>query len=63
LLHLGLEVDIDRESNKYINMSIFRFDIEDTQKDVHIALPFRVTPISPNFLIFIVDFYFSIYLA
>jgi hypothetical protein len=63
LLHLGVEVDIDRESNKYINMSIFRFDIEDTQKDVHIAPPFRVSLISPNFLLFIVDFHFSIYLA
>ena len=42
MLHLGVEVEIDRESNKYINMSIFRFDIEDTQKEVSIAPPFRV---------------------
>jgi hypothetical protein len=48
LLHLGVEVDIDRESNKYINMSIFRFDIEDTQKDVHIAPPFRLIFTSPS---------------
>ena len=42
MLHLGVEVEIDRELNKNINMTIFKFDIEDTQKEVNIAPPFRV---------------------
>jgi len=60
---LGVEVEIDRESNKNINMSVFRFDIEDTQKEVSIAQHFRVSSILVYFIIFLVNFYFSSNLA
>ena len=56
MLHLGVEVEIDRESNKDIKMTIFRFDIEDTQKEVSIAPPFRVSPISVYFIIYFSQF-------
>jgi hypothetical protein len=30
LLHFGVEVEIDREANKKVNLSILKFDIEDS---------------------------------
>jgi hypothetical protein len=43
LLHFGVEVEVDRLTNTQVNLSIYKFLIEDIQKDVKMALPFRVS--------------------
>ncbi len=59
-----MEIEIDRELNKNINMSIFKFDIEDTQKEVNIAAPFRVfISVNDTTFLFIADILFSKNLA
>jgi hypothetical protein len=45
MLHFGLVVDIDRYQNSHVNVSIYKFLIEDVQDQdsVLIAQPFRVS--------------------
>jgi hypothetical protein len=50
MLHLGVEIDLDRIQNMYININIFKLLMEDIHKRSNIATPFRVR------------LYFSLYL-
>lgn len=43
MLHLGLELEIDRKTDINMNFSIFKLLIEDVQQDVKIAPQFRVS--------------------
>ena len=43
MLHFGVEVEIDRKQDIGINLGIFKFLIEDINKDSYISLPFRVS--------------------
>ena len=49
MLHLGVEIDLDRIQNMYINVNIFKLLMEDIQKRSNIAKPFRVRLNLPNF--------------
>jgi hypothetical protein len=42
MLHLGVEIDIDRIQDMYINVNIFKLLMEDIHKRSNIASPFRV---------------------
>jgi hypothetical protein len=43
MLHLGIEVEIDRQTDLHFNMGVFKFLIEDIHKKANIAPSFRVT--------------------
>eukprot|EP00347_Sterkiella_histriomuscorum_P017164 403350423 len=47
ILHFGVEAEIDRKMNTHVNLSLYKFLIEDTQQDASIALPFRMILSSP----------------
>jgi hypothetical protein len=49
MLHLGVEIDLDRIQNMYINVNIFKLLMEDIHKRSNIATPFRVRLNPPNF--------------
>lgn len=42
MLHLGVEIDLDRIQNMYINVNVFKLLMEDIHKRSNIATPFRV---------------------
>ncbi len=41
MLHLGVELVVDRQANTEVSMSVFQFQIEDLQEGI--SQPFRVS--------------------
>jgi hypothetical protein len=46
MLHLGVEIDLDRIQNMHINVNVFKLLMEDIHKRSNIATPFRVRLLS-----------------
>jgi hypothetical protein len=42
MVHLGVEIDLDRMENMHININVYKLIMEDIHKRSNIASPFRV---------------------
>ena len=46
MLNLGVEIDLGRRDDKYVNVNVFKLLIEDIHKKSNISNQFRVTIIA-----------------
>ena len=54
MLHLGVEIDLDRQENMHINVNVYKLLMEDIHKRSNIATPFRVRLYYLLFLAYII---------